>query len=349
MDTRYDVIRNFAEEVCSMGTERDGVCVIMATYNGEKYLRSQVESILGGTYKNVVLRVFDDGSTDGTMELLEELSKEYPTQLFYKQNTGNLGCVKNFLQGAVETDSDYYMFSDQDDVWMEDKIERTLRQMKRAEHRGIAEDAEKQVAQNEQTAPDGQNVQTVPVAVFTDAIVVDESLKQLHPSFHRQSRLDMEKLDFPHLLMENKVIGCTLMFNRALQQKLTILPEEIKWHDWWVGLIASSMGVLSYLPEPTMYYRQHERNVIGNMGFGSYVGNRLKSLGRQRTSLRENCQQGQAFFGVYNDILSKETRKELYLFANLCKINFVRRRYVAFHHGFLKSGILRNAGIFFLL
>ncbi len=310
-----------------MGTEMDAVCVIMAAYNGEKHLRSQVESILGGTYKNVVLRVFDDGSTDGTLELLKKLKKEYPSRLFYRQNTENLGCVKNFLQAAAETDSDYYMFSDQDDVWMEDKIARTLQKMKEAEQRGTA----------------------VPAAVFTDAVVVDESLKQIHPSFHGQSRLDMEKLDFAHLLMENKVIGCTLMFNRALQQKLTSLPEGIRWHDWWIGLIASSMGVLSYLPEPTMYYRQHENNVIGNVGFGSYVGNRLKSLGRQRASLRENCRQGQAFFQVYSDILPKEARKELYLFANLCKINFVRRRYVAFHHGFLKSGVLRNAGIFFLL
>lgn len=332
-----------------MSTEKDAVCVIMATYNGEKHLRSQIESILGGTYKNVVLRVFDDGSTDGTMELLEELKKEYPSRLFYKQNAENLGCVKNFLQGAVETDSDYYMFSDQDDVWMEDKIERTLRKMKQVEYREIAEDTEKQEAQKEQTVPDEQNGQAVPTAVFTDAVVVDESLKQIHPSFHGQSHLDMEKLDFAHLLMENKVIGCTLMFNRLLQRKLTCLPEDIKWHDWWIGLIASSMGVLSYLPEPTMYYRQHENNVIGNVGFGSYVGNRLGSLGRQRASIQENCRQGQAFFQVYNGILSKETRKELYLFANLCKINFVRRRYVAFHHGFLKSGILRNAGVFFLL
>lgn len=323
-----------------MNTEMDEVCVIMAAYNGEKYLRSQVESILGGTYKNVVLRIFDDGSTDGTVELLEELKNEYPSQLFYKQNEGNLGCVKNFLQAAAETDSDYYMFSDQDDVWMEDKITKTLHQMKQAEHRGIAEDTEKQAA---------QNGQTVPVAVFTDAVVVDESLKPIHPSFHGQSRLDMEKLDFAHLLMENKVIGCTLMFNRALQQKLTVLPENIRWHDWWIGLIASSMGVLSYLSEPTMYYRQHEKNVIGNMGFGSYVGNRVSSLGRQRESIRENCRQAAAFYQVYEKKLPKEARKELYLFANLCKINFVRRRYVAFHHGFLKSGALRNAGVFFLL
>lgn len=304
------------------------ITVIMTAYNGKNYIEEQIQSILTGSFQDFSIRVFDDGSTDGTRELLERLSKEYPEKIVYTANPQNKGVIRNFTEGAYEADSPYIMFSDQDDVWLPDKLLKTLEHMKEQEKK---------------------NGGRTPVVVFTDTKVVDEKLKELAPSFHGVSHLDPYKTDLAHLLMENKLIGCTMMINQPLREKLSKVPEKARMHDWWIGLIGASMGVVSYLPEATLLYRQHEKNVVGSQSFGSYVGARLSGLLEQRKVLKKTEAQAEALLELFGSELSSEKREIIAAFASLQSGGFIKKRRILIKYGFWKTGLVRNIGVFLLI
>lgn len=314
--------------------EREGVkelseiTIVMAAYNGEAYVKEQISSILTGGFQDFVIHVYDDGSTDRTRDILRELASEHPDKLCFFANEKNKGVIRNFMEGANQADSPYVMFCDQDDIWLSDKISRTLLKMKEMEAR---------------------KGKKVPLAVFTDARVVDEKLQELHPSFHGSSRLDAEKTDLCHLLMENKLIGCTMMINAAMAKKLSFVPEGVRMHDWWIGLIAAALGEIAYLPEATLLYRQHEKNVVGTKSFVSYVRNRLLTLSRQRLALRQNEEQAQALLDGFGSELSEEASAVLTAFAAMKTAGFFKKRYLLIKYGFWKTGWIRNAGVFLLI
>lgn len=304
------------------------ICIIMATYQGEQYLAEQIDSITGNTYQNIELHIYDDGSTDKTFAIAEEYAGKYPEKICAARNVKNKGVILNFLEATATLESDYYMYCDQDDVWLPEKIQKTLDFMQK---------------QEETTTPAG----SIPVVVFSDAIVTDASLTETAPSFQRQSGYDTNALDLPHLLMENKLIGCTMMFNRAARDKLLEknIPSAIRMHDWWLALIGTAFGKVAYLDEPLLLYRQHENNVVGGSSKGSYLKDRISHLRRDREALYATMAQGKAFLSVYGEELPPEKEKILRLFAELPEKNWLARRFYIVKYGFLKSGLARNAGI----
>lgn len=305
------------------------VDVIMATYNGEKYLKEQVNSVLLNRGCDVYLHVFDDGSSDRTLEILRQLENEYANHLFLYQNEHNLGVTRNFLHGIQQVmehfyDARYFMCCDQDDVWNPDKIFRTLKRMHQMENRFSIER---------------------PMLVFSDAVVTDESLNEVAASFYKSQHLNVSKTDLPHLLMENKCIGCTIMINRAFEPYLFQKPEKAKYHDWWLALIAASFGNISFLPKRTLKYRQHTRNVVGGSKFDVYVGNRLKNRKKIKARLIENKLQAEEFLLMFEDGLSLHKKRILESFIGVYEQKWLKKRYVLLHQGFLKSGIIRNIGL----
>lgn len=309
--------------------EMEKVTIVMATYNGAAYLKSQIDSILTNTYTNWTLEICDDGSTDETISIIKAYVKTYPERIFLRQNSQNLGVVRNFLEGACRASGDYIMFADQDDVWLPDKIAHTLKKMKETE----------------------QGQTDIPAVVFTDAKVVDEKLQEIAPSFHKISALDTTKTDLAHLLMENKLIGCTMMFNQAAVKMLYQLPKQARYHDWWLGLIAASMGKIGYLSEGTLLYRQHGNNEVGTQSFLSYVKARIRSLQAQKQSLIENQKQAAELLEIYQNekLLSEQAKEELHIFASLSEKGWISRRKIVLRHGYLKTGVLRNIGIVLLI
>lgn len=300
----------------------------MAAYNGEAYIEEQVRSILKNGFKDFVIHVYDDGSTDTTRNILRRLSLEYPDKVCFFANEKNKGVIRNFMEGAYIADSPYVMFCDQDDVWLPDKLSKTLQKMKELESRKGA---------------------NVPLAVFTDAKVVDKELGEIHPSFHSSSHLDTAKTDLPHLLMENKLIGCTMMINAAMAKRLSIVPKGLRMHDWWIGLIAAALGEMDYLPEATLLYRQHEKNVVGSKSFVGYVGSRLSALGRQRLALKQTEEQAETFLEVFGSELSGKNKAILEAFVTMKTAGFFKKRYLLIKYGFWKTGLLRNIGVFLLI
>ena len=307
----------------------DMVSIVMTTYNGEKYLAEQIDSILSSTHENFKLYIIDDGSQDSTMAILAGYEKQYPDKIHISQNKTNMGVTLNFLNAISRMTASYIMLCDQDDVWRKDKIARTLKRMKQMEV---------------------QFGKELPVAVFTDAYVVDNKLNIIHESFFRSGRLNPGLTDLPHLLMENKLIGCTVMINQAVRRVLQSkpLPVKARFHDGWLGLIAASMGKISFIKEQTLLYRQHEANVVGNRGFTAYIFNRIRNLKEQKAALRESYMQAEEFATLYHSLIDGRRLDIILRFSTLHKMNFIRRRITLIHYGYLKSGIIRNIGLMFI-
>ena len=225
------------------------VFIVLATYQGAEYVESLVESIRRQSHDDWTLLARDDGSTDGTAEILEGLATRDGRIRLLEQGARR-GAVGNFgvvLQRACDLGADCVFLADQDDVWREDKICKQLERMERSE-----------------TAAPGPS----PRLVYSDLIVVDRGLRLVHPSFLRYSRL---RRGGGHplrtLLGRCFALGCASLANRPLLKLALPFPPSIASHDWWLALCAAAAGRLDWLPEPTLWYRRHGENSSGPAGF----------------------------------------------------------------------------------
>ena len=222
------------------------IAILMATYNGEDYIREQLNSILSQSYKDFVLYVHDDGSTDRTAEILNEYKDRYPNRINVLDGSSTGSAKDNFLYMMGMVDSDYYMFSDQDDVWLPDKIKVSVERMTELENR----------------------FDYKPLLVFSDLKVVNAKKKVLDNSFMHYSNLDPYDLQFNKLIVQNVAPGCSMLFNRYardMAMRYSSLPttDNICMHDWWLMLVVSALGMVSFIDEPLVLYRQHGNNTEG--------------------------------------------------------------------------------------
>lgn len=216
------------------------VAILMSTYNGQEYLKQQLKSIQDQSFANWRLYIRDDGSNDQTRQIINKYAvKDSRITFLEKISNENLGPQASFFALLKRVDAQYYMFSDQDDVWKKDKIAKTLRTMKNAE----------------------EQYGDIPLNVFTNLSIVDSNLNQLE--LMNKSKL---KLSFLSLLFHNVITGCTMMINQPLKAKLNFELTDYQnslMHDWWLGLVAAIFGKNVYLNEPTILYRQHGDNTVG--------------------------------------------------------------------------------------
>ncbi len=213
--------------------------VLLATYNGEKYIAKQLESILNQTYKNIRVIISDDCSTDNTLKLLKEYETKDSRIIVYEQSS-NLGYVKNFEFLLEKVEANYYMLSDQDDVWLEDKIQKSYDKLI------------------------NDNVDLV----FGDLKIVDENLNVINDSMFKFLKIDkrLKKYnDYRLLYMDNCVTGCTIISKSSFLSIILPLPKTTKYliHDYWIALVVMLNGKVSYMEEKYILYRQHGNNQVG--------------------------------------------------------------------------------------
>ena len=214
--------------------------VLLASYNGEKYIAEQIDSILNQTFQDFRLLIRDDGSTDSTPAIIEEYARKYPGKIeVVHDNKGGGNFCRNFFALLEHARADYVMFCDQDDVWLPRKLEIMLESMKQTEHEN----------------PDKA------VLVFCGKDIVDENLQSIDGL--SGINIQSERYSLRQLLIVNCISGCTEMLNGELCRKLGGYSEAIDFHDWWVGLCAASVGVIRQVPEALVKYRQHSNNVVG--------------------------------------------------------------------------------------
>ncbi|MCR5685041.1 MAG: glycosyltransferase family 2 protein [Lachnospiraceae bacterium] len=322
--------------------------IIMATYNGARYIAEQIRSILGSDEKDIRVLVYDDMSEDETPDIVKSFADKAPGKVFCFKNEIRYGHCANFLQGlkkAVrEYPAEYYMFSDQDDLWLKDKISLCLARIRSLE----TNTADRSVDEESRTAKrSSEGVSScTPCMVFTDAILVNADAEPTGMTFIKADRLDASKTDLAHLLMENKCQGCTMMINNALAGMIGSYDERVRYHDWWIALIASAFGRIGFIDTPTLMHRQHEDNAVGQGSFTDYLRGRLHS-GRKdaRERLKATFDQAAAFYKYYGRQLRRKDRMIVRAFLKLKDMNAVGKRVALLRYGYLKSGPARNAGL----
>lgn len=306
------------------------VLVLLATYNGSKYIRQMVDSVLNQDYTNVHLVLSDDGSTDNTVEILEEYARNYPDRITHYRSGLRFGNAQNHFMHLLQQfhDAPYIMFCDQDDVWHSDKVRKTMNQMLQTE-----------------TSPE------IPALVHTDLHVVDAQCNSIHPSFTRFSGISGHRLTVKSLLVQNVVTGCTMMLNR----KLAVLAAEnlpaghIAMHDWWIALLAAACGTISYLDEATIDYRQHGNNSVGakNARSLSQILSKLRN-NKIRTRMKKSFCQAEAFTECFGDMLPPEQAELVHAYAKLKEANWLQRKFAYIKYGFWMDGLLKKIGQFLL-
>lgn len=213
------------------------VAILLSTYNGEKYLEQLIESICNQSFTNWNLYIRDDGSKDNTIKIINKyLEKDKRIKFINQKKVRNLGVVRSFFELFQEVDADFYMFSDQDDFWLPNKVEKTINRMLSLEY-------------NQE-----------PICVYTNLRVVDQNLNG------NELLLNRGWQKFTELLFTNNVYGCTMMVNHKVKELVKfdkIDYDNIFMHDWWLTLLAAAFGTVSFINEPTILYRQHEDNQVG--------------------------------------------------------------------------------------
>jgi glycosyltransferase involved in cell wall biosynthesis len=234
------------------------VTLLLSSYDGEQFIGEQIASIQKQTHSGWTLLVRDDGSSDGTQDIIQGFARQDPRITLLRDDRGNLGPVASFgllLEHAVQSGAEYVALADQDDVWSSTKLAGELELLLRHERR---------------SGPDK------PLLVHTDLAIVGEDLSPIHPSFLAYQGLQHQD-DFPlgPLLIQNFVTGCTVLFNRALLKAAVPVPGVFM-HDWWLALCCAALGEILYLPEATVQYRQHGRNALGSTGLKQAVWRSLR-------------------------------------------------------------------------
>lgn len=250
------------------------VQVLLSTYNGQKYLKEQIESIIKQEEVEISLLVRDDGSTDKTIEILEEISKNNTNIKFYKGE--NKGPARSFIELVQKSEeADYYAFADQDDVWETKKIISAIKKLNKTD---------------------------IPELYISSVTIVDENLK------HIGKKEVQGKFTFEGEMIKNFAIGCTQVFNKKLRDTINLYePQYIIMHDSWITRVCYAIGGNVIIDKNSyIKYRQHSNNVVG------YKDDGIKKLKKQfniafkeKTKMRVNI--AVELKSGYKDLLTKQS------------------------------------------
>ncbi|MCR5143878.1 MAG: glycosyltransferase family 2 protein [Lachnospiraceae bacterium] len=282
------------------------IAILMATYNGEKYLRQQVESIISQTEQEFVLVIHDDGSTDGTEAIINELAATYGEGQLMVLDGPSTGSAKaNFLWMLAQVVADYYMFADQDDVWDENKIEKS-----KLKYCDMSTKCEISLNDKNDNHIFSHNYN----CIFTDMAVVDEDLNQIYPSFIKSIDRDINHTLPGQLIIDNMAAGCTMFFGKDLRDVIVDNMEnvdlsKVEMHDRLIITVAAVLGKVVGIDEPLSLYRQHDNNEMGAVHesvLDKVVRNvRGRVTGEIHKGHKEFIAQAQGFAGEIYKICSK--------------------------------------------
>ena len=220
--------------------------VLLATYNGEQYLREQLQSLADQSDRDFVCYIHDDGSTDRTPDIAQEFERNYPDRfkvLSYQADHGAAGNFMSLARYALEHSAEsYFLFCDQDDWWDARKIEKQVAAVRRHEAAGK------------------------PYLLYCDRAVADERLQTVAASAMSFTKCRAGVNDtYKKLVFRNTAAGCTMCMNRACLELAvrSVNDAHIFMHDWWFMLIGRYFGDVGFLDEPLLKYRQHGSNALG--------------------------------------------------------------------------------------
>lgn len=301
------------------------VVVLLGTLNGSRFLQQQLDSIALQSHSNWHLFVADDGSRDDTLAIVQSFAEDHPDRVRIVGGAPTGSARDNFfrlLQAAGR--APYFAFCDQDDVWSADKLERLTRQCQQleAQHRDQ------------------------PCLVYSDLSVVDEQLGLLNASFMEQIRASPRGITYKTLLAENAIPGCAMLFNAALADKFRAQAFDATkaiMHDWWLALLASAVGHISYVPDPLVKYRQHATNTLGTVDRSGLRFTLSKLFQGDRSAALQTYTQAAAFLDAYAGLLNPGVHEDMRVFSSLSHRRKLVRVWLLLKHGTLKQALIRRA------
>lgn len=274
------------------------VDIILASYNGELFIEEQIRSILNQTHQNINLIITDDSSNDNTKEIVDGLMLLDKRIRFYKNETGS-GVVSNFNNGLRYSTAEYILFSDQDDVWKNNKVELLL---------------------NEIIAKEVSDDFIIPCLIFSNLSIVNEDLSLINNDFYAYNKLNpINNTKIEYLKWRSSVYGCSLIFNRKLLVLAGYVPLGISMHDHWFAFHAALKGKICFFNQSLVLYRQHRNNVVG---------------AHKRSFFQKIYRGKKTFEGIYKAINSSRELETIYArkmqSVEENKINFILRNVIPF-------------------
>ncbi len=251
---------------------------------------------------------------------------QYDNIISLHKNNKQLGVINNFSSLIKNSNADYIMFSDHDDVWFNYKIEITYNTMIELEKKYS---------------------KSTPLLVFTDKTVTDSNLRIINLSHNKSEHLNTKNISLNRLLMGNVVSGCTIMINKALKKIYYNIDNAIM-YDYLLALIAVTFGHISYIDKPTMYYRQHEQNYLGAKSYS--IKSNIQKLNKKQymqNQVLKNILQAESFYTHFENMLDDKNKRIITEFISLKNKKNISFISTVIKNGFYKSRFMRNLGLFY--
>ncbi len=291
--------------------ENRRISILLAAYNGERYLRNQLLSLQQQTHTDWQLLIRDDGSTDGTCAIIEEFCAHDDRMHFIKDDLGRLGAAQSFWQLLLHVKSPYALFCDQDDIWFERKIELLL------------EHAQMHLADN------------TPSIVYCDAhaysdqegIITSSGISHLHASSLRE-----------FLFFNSGYQGCSILINTTMIQEARAYTQPFYMHDDIISLLAHTFGKAVFLDKPLMLYRQHDANVTGVAAKSKVEMARKFFRGGAAVISQAHFNEKYAFFDHYRHRLNPEQRTLFEAYIAFAHASLPIRLWLIVRHRFSLGG-----------
>lgn len=304
------------------------IAICLAAYNGEKYLKQQIESIIVQSNQNWKLYIRDDGSCDGTCDIIKRFVKQYPEKIIWvKSGSSTRSFSKNFMStlkyATSKSEHQYFMFCDQDDVWFSDKIEESLRKLKKIQ--------------------DGEDD---PALVYTDGVLVDSDLNVIADSVAAYRHYNYENVSLQKAILFGYANGCTMLWNRGLNNLIRFDVDLEMYHDKQISLLAASCGKKGYLNKPTMLFRTHAKNESSShnkaqniLSVPKLAYNMLfkNGLNNAKENYADIYRCASNFFCAYKSVMPEESQLIFTDFRNIANASFLKRKYLTFKKGFLRN------------
>ena len=265
------------------------VAILLSTYNGERFVKEQLDSILNQTYKNIEIIVRDDGSKDNTVNIIKEYQEKYNN---IKLITGeNLGFIKSFFELLKIAEADYYSYADQDDIWLENKIELAVRSLDKLDN-------------------------SKPNMAFSNSDYYDENMEFIGEGERNKN------YSFLSSLFSCVGQGMTMVINNTAREMIIKnVPKTCFFHDWWTYILCIGLGNVAHDDVTTVKYRRMKKNATSEgQGYFRLLIWRIKNL-VLKNGIKDVKRQMLNFKEIYYNDLTEENKKILDIFANE-KYNF---------------------------
>ncbi len=305
--------------------------IVMAVYQGERFLDRQIRSIADQLSEDVQLLIGDDHSSDSTPFIAERWAKAYPGKIIFFPFKDNVGPRKNFDRLLELTDAETVMLADQDDLWQPGKIGASMQKIRELEDEFGKE---------------------TPCMVFCDPEVIDDTGRMLAPSWKELVGISKESYRLEALLCRHAYLGCTMTMNRALIDLAAPIPDEAGMHDYWISLAATVFGKIGEAAGPLLSYRVHGKNFVGARSYDKawfmheWKKNPQFIIHTQQRIVRSY---GRAFifFHRYRSMMDDRTKQIFQDFLELQQLPYIQEVYSRIKHGFLEQTFWQNTALFY--